>query len=71
MPRGIYPPIPTLFQNGEVAYDKPASNLQKWALDTKQRRCRWAEVRKVSLEFTFEAKTVHFSGIKSSLFKNW
>ncbi|MDH7499394.1 MAG: dihydrodipicolinate synthase family protein [candidate division NC10 bacterium] len=30
MPKGIYPPIPTPFQNGEVAYDKLASNLQKW-----------------------------------------
>jgi 4-hydroxy-2-oxoglutarate aldolase len=30
MPKGIYPPIPTPFQNGEVAYDKLSSNLQKW-----------------------------------------
>ena len=30
MPKGIYPPIPTPFRNGEVAYDELASNLQKW-----------------------------------------
>ena len=30
MPKGIFPPIPTPFKNGEVAYDELASNLQKW-----------------------------------------
>jgi 4-hydroxy-2-oxoglutarate aldolase len=30
MPKGIYPPIPTPFRDGEVAYDQLASNLQKW-----------------------------------------
>ena len=30
MPKGIFPPIPTPFKNGEVAYDMLASNLQKW-----------------------------------------
>ena len=30
MPKGIFPPIPTPFKNGEVTYDMLASNLQKW-----------------------------------------
>jgi len=30
MPKGIFPPIPTPFKNGEVACDMLASNLQKW-----------------------------------------
>lgn len=27
---GIFPPIPTPFENGKVAYDKLASNVKKW-----------------------------------------
>lgn len=27
---GIFPPIPTPFVNGEVAYDKLAANIEKW-----------------------------------------
>ena len=28
---GIFPPIPTPFINDSVAYDKLASNIEKWA----------------------------------------
>ena len=28
---GIFPPIPTPFVDGDVAYDKLASNIEKWS----------------------------------------
>ena len=28
--KGIFPPIPTPFIKGKVAYDKLASNVEKW-----------------------------------------
>lgn len=29
--KGIFPPIPTPFENGKVAYDKLALNVEKWS----------------------------------------
>lgn len=28
---GIFPPIPTFFINGNIAYDELATNIEKWS----------------------------------------
>ena len=50
---GIFPPIPTPFINGNIAYDELATNIEKWSKTGLNGNVQWAEIISIQLQVYF------------------